>query len=762
MTTRTPGLVSSDHGGSDLKARALMLLALVAVLAMVAVPFDSYAAAGDDTSGDDTTDTEEPDDLGDDYVATGLCDTGTGAASWRYDGGILSIGGGSIGKITRGSTTASWSDWKLTGITVGDTPLTDISDYTPDDIFGSGMTLMINGNVRADSGAFAALRPTTVTFSGEATDLPAGTFSGCITLSTVSAGTLKTIGDSAFSGCISLRAFAAAASLTSIGEEAFSGCVNLSSVDIGAASVDATAFDGCSKLATISAKDSKIYQVVDGLLLSDGGKTVHICPPGHASGIIELAGKLAGITRVNLNDADVVYVVDVLGRSEVTFNRLEGATASSITYSSLGMESAKITNPTGGIRLTYELYGSWDIVQEDMVVTNLKYTPGDGYFTLNVEEGVNARFLPMGVGTLTYGDLRGMTAIGVWDAVPGSIPTGKDDEIVGDVDLLKVTVTGYSGTDKAATLSGTLHFHGLRCTVSNLDFSGSGTGVLEDLTIDGAMTIADGAFEYCAGLKRVIADGVTSVGARAFAYCTALEEVSFLSSTEFGSRAFASCWELEIVTVGAAEVSFGLEPFDGCGSIGVILADYDSKVSGSDGVPVVHYDMSVTGERSFEVVGGQLVITWDHKRSVFYSKDPSMQDGVTEVGFYNGGITIVPIMNNMYLDVDEGLPRYSPYYMVVFDIGLGESPVTQNIHLESQDLTADPFTPSKFGYTFLYWELDGKEYDFTQPVTESMVLKAVWMKANSIDSTPIYLLVMLGVSIAATFVVVAMTRRMNS
>ena len=43
-----------------------------------------------------------------------------------------------------------------------------------------------------------------------------------------------------------------------------------------------------------------------------------------------------------------------------------------------------------------------------------------------------------------------------------------------------------------------------------------------------------------------------------------------------------------------------------------------------------------------------------------------------------------------------------------------------------------------------------------------MVLKAVWMKANSIDSTPIYLLVMLGVSIAATFVVVAMTRRMNS
>ena len=740
-----------------------MLLALMAVLAIAVIPYDSSAATGDETSGDDTTDAEEPDELGDDYIATGLCDTGTGAASWRYDGGVLSIGGGSVGKIARGSTTASWGDWKLTGITVGDTPLTDISDYTPDDIFGSGMTLMINGNVRADSGAFAALRPTTVTFSGEATDLPAGTFSGCITLSTVSAGTLKTIGDSAFSGCISIRAFAATASLTSIGEEAFSGCVNLSSVDIATASVDATAFNGCSKLATISAKDSKIYQVVDGLLLSDGGKTVHICPPGHASGIIELAGKLAGVTRVNLNDADVVYVVDILGRSEVTFNRLEGATASSITYSSLGMESAKITNPTGGIRLTYELYGSWDIVPEDTVATGLKYVSQDGYFTLTVEEGVNARFLPMGVGTLTYGDLRGMTAIGVWDAVPGSLPTGKDDEVVGDVDPLKVTVTGYSGTDKAATLSGTLHFHGLRCTVSNLDFSGSGTGVLEDLTIEGSMTIADGAFEYCAGLKRVIADGVTSVGARAFAYCTALEEVSFLSSTEFGSRAFASCWALEIVTVGAAEVSFGPSPFDGCGNIGVILADTDSKVSGNGSVPVIHYDTSDTEEKSFEVVGGLLVIHWDQKKDMLYSKDPEMQSGVTQVGFFKGDVAIVPISDGLYLSPTYGInPHYLDYATVVFDIGLGESPVTQNIYLEGQDLTADPFTPSKFGYMFLYWELDGKEYDFTQPVTESMVLKAVWMKADSIDSTPIYLLAMLGVSVAATFLVVAMTRRMNS
>ena len=54
--------------------------------------------------------------LTDDYTAYGTCDTGSGSASWSYSGGVLNIGGGSIGSITRGSTVASWGDWKLTRI----------------------------------------------------------------------------------------------------------------------------------------------------------------------------------------------------------------------------------------------------------------------------------------------------------------------------------------------------------------------------------------------------------------------------------------------------------------------------------------------------------------------------------------------------------------------------------------------------------------------------------------------------------------------
>lgn len=37
-----------------------------------------------------------------------------------------------------------------------------------------------------------------------------------------------------------------------------------------------------------------------------------------------------------------------------------------------------------------------------------------------------------------------------------------------------------------------------------------------------------------------------------------------------------------------------------------------------------------------------------------------------------------------------------------------------------------PWDPVRNGYDFLYWALDGKEYDFSTPVTEDIVLRAVW------------------------------------
>lgn len=47
-----------------------------------------------------------------------------------------------------------------------------------------------------------------------------------------------------------------------------------------------------------------------------------------------------------------------------------------------------------------------------------------------------------------------------------------------------------------------------------------------------------------------------------------------------------------------------------------------------------------------------------------------------------------------------------------------------------------PADPTKEGYTFNGWMLDGSAYDFDTPVTSDISLKASWQKAKSDETTP--------------------------
>ena len=45
-----------------------------------------------------------------------------------------------------------------------------------------------------------------------------------------------------------------------------------------------------------------------------------------------------------------------------------------------------------------------------------------------------------------------------------------------------------------------------------------------------------------------------------------------------------------------------------------------------------------------------------------------------------------------------------------------------------------PNNPRKTKYKFLYWELNGQEYTFNQPVVSDMTLKAVWESLEPITT----------------------------
>ena len=69
-------------------------------------------------------------------------------------------------------------------------------------------------------------------------------------------------------------------------------------------------------------------------------------------------------------------------------------------------------------------------------------------------------------------------------------------------------------------------------------------------------------------------------------------------------------------------------------------------------------------------------------------------------------------------------------YSVTFDTdGGNEIPA---VSVNKDDTVARPQNPTKNGFTFAYWELDGEEFDFSQPITADIKLKAIWEAKESV------------------------------
>jgi uncharacterized repeat protein (TIGR02543 family) len=68
-------------------------------------------------------------------------------------------------------------------------------------------------------------------------------------------------------------------------------------------------------------------------------------------------------------------------------------------------------------------------------------------------------------------------------------------------------------------------------------------------------------------------------------------------------------------------------------------------------------------------------------------------------------------------------------FTVTFDSNGGSAVAVQNV--AENGVASKPANPSRSGYTFKEWQLDGKAYDFATPVTANITLKAEWTKKSS-------------------------------
>ena len=721
---------------------AVMLLLAATVLVSAGIDSDAQttpaAGTGTDSGTQETTIKIDEDTV---LVASGNCGAEAGAASWTYNRGSstssLDIASGVVKAV---------SSWTISYVKIGEKELTatEIDQYDADDLFKDRVVLTTYGSVSAEKGIIAGLHPTSAVISEGMTSIPASFFSNCQYLSGVTISK----------------------DVTSIGAAAFEGCTLLSKVDVMNAEVDQTAFKGCTRLIELKASGSQAkYTSENGFLFSDGWKTLYMCPTGK-TGKVSLS-QIKTATRIYLNYADVDYILDVKGKDDdynIVFADAAGLKATDIksrgfVYSSLGMEKCNVSAAADSFTISYSLYKGWDMPDDGKYV-NAVAKFDEGSITLKFKDSsLWMTAYPMGVKTLTYDDLRKTTDIGGWTVSVSNMPEGKG--IVEAIEPLSASVTGYNGSGASASLDGVMHIHGVRCVITSVSLSAQTAGKLEDLTIGEGIAVGESAFANLAGLKSVEANHVDSVGAGAFRYCTNLRSASFSSCTSFGEYAFESCWSLSTIGLGSGDVVFGQDSLRGCRSLELLTVGMDAKVSGAEDVSVLHYDMSDTSEKTFEVSGDYVKISWSFSSRLEYSESSDRSTAVSQ-DCYSNSYTIIPLYKEMYVWRNAGPspPEASGRNLVMFDYGLDLE--DKSVVVLFDKCVSKPEDPSAWGYKFAYWTEDGSgPFDFTTPIKECTILKAVWYKEDAVDTTPMILGGIFAAAVIATFVVLALARRMS-
>ena len=86
---------------------------------------------------------------------------------------------------------------------------------------------------------------------------------------------------------------------------------------------------------------------------------------------------------------------------------------------------------------------------------------------------------------------------------------------------------------------------------------------------------------------------------------------------------------------------------------------------------------------------------------------------------------IVKLSETKTITVTAGENPIVTTYTVTFDSNGGSAVASQTVNKDAKATT--PTNPTKSGYTFKEWQLNGQAYDFNTPVTSNITLKAVWI-----------------------------------
>ena len=275
--------------------------------------------------------------------------------------------------------------------------------------------------------------------------------------------------------------------------------------------------------------------------------------------------------------------------------------------------------------------------------------------------------------------------------------------------------------------------------------------------------VEDGAFEGCEGLTAVtIPSSVKKLGGNAFFKCFGLKEVIIPGSVEtIGISAFQSCSGLESVVIPGSVEAINRYAFANCSKLSKVywLAKANRSVDKDAFKEIASQaKLYVRQEERAAIMGnGQTwwkvfskivecyVVTFDAKGvtptpdAQMVAKDSAAaepkaptKDGYTFVEWQLDGAKY-DFSTPVTKDITLVAVWKENTYTVNFDAKGGTPAPNAQTVKEGKAATA-PTVPTKEGYTFVEWQLDGAKYDFSTPVTKDITLVAVWKKNE--ESTP--------------------------
>lgn len=107
----------------------------------------------------------------------------------------------------------------------------------------------------------------------------------------------------------------------------------------------------------------------------------------------------------------------------------------------------------------------------------------------------------------------------------------------------------------------------------------------------------------------------------------------------------------------------------------------------------------------------------------------------TSSNFITSNIDVSPLVNitdsfQDSIDKQSVIRYYRSNFLVTFDTDGGSNVLSQLVN--KNNTVIEPEKPVKNGYEFVEWQLDGKAYQFNQPVTSNLTLKAIWIENENV------------------------------